>query len=122
MVGPDGRGQAQGRRGALRRTWTEGFEPTLFLYDNYPGGIGLLPPFTHAAPRLVAAALDLVTGCPCPAGCPACVGPVLPGGRGPPHQPQGRGGDGPACWRGVAMGFEERLRRVRGRRPPPRRR
>ena len=65
-----------------------GFEPTLFLYDNYPGGIGLSAPLYDAAPGLVAAALDLVTGCLCPVGCPACVGPVLPGDEDRPISPK----------------------------------
>jgi DEAD/DEAH box helicase domain-containing protein len=59
-----------------------GFEPTLFLYDNYPGGIGLSAPLFDEAERLVGDALGLVAGCPCTAGCPACVGPVLPGDEG----------------------------------------
>ena len=53
------------------------FTPTLFLYDNYPGGIGQSEPLYAMAPRLVRDALALVAACDCRAGCPACVGPVL---------------------------------------------
>ena len=53
------------------------FEPTLFLYDNYPGGIGLSAPLYTARATLVANAFELVRDCPCNAGCPACIGPVL---------------------------------------------
>ncbi|MCB1627533.1 MAG: DUF1998 domain-containing protein, partial [Xanthomonadales bacterium] len=53
------------------------FQPTLYLYDNYPGGIGLSEPlFRHAQP-LLQQAHRLLQQCSCTAGCPACVGPVL---------------------------------------------
>jgi DEAD/DEAH box helicase domain-containing protein len=80
-VGPDGRGQVRGSNGEAAEL-AVGFEPTLFLYDNYPGGIGLSAPLYDDAERLGADALALVAGCPCTAGCPACVGPVLPGDEG----------------------------------------
>jgi DEAD/DEAH box helicase domain-containing protein len=53
------------------------FQPTLYLYDNYPGGIGLSEPLFHHADHLLAEARGLLAGCDCHAGCPACVGPVL---------------------------------------------
>jgi DEAD/DEAH box helicase domain-containing protein len=81
VVGADGRGQIQGAEGEAADLMG-GFEPTLFLYDNYPGGIGLSAPLFDEAGRLVGDALGLVAGCPCTAGCPACVGPVLPGDEG----------------------------------------
>jgi DEAD/DEAH box helicase domain-containing protein len=77
-VGPDGRGQLRGLDGEAADR-EAGFEPTVFLYDNYPGGIGLSAPLFDEAKCLVGDALGLVTGCPCTGGCPACVGPVLPG-------------------------------------------
>ncbi len=77
-VGADGRGQMRDAEGATADL-AGGFEPTLFLYDNFPGGIGLSAPLFDAADVLVADALGLVAGCPCTGGCPACVGPVLPG-------------------------------------------
>lgn len=53
------------------------FAPAVFLYDNYPGGIGLTEPLFNRRAELVRAALDLVDACECMAGCPACVGPSL---------------------------------------------
>jgi DEAD/DEAH box helicase domain-containing protein len=52
------------------------FEPDLFLYDNYPGGIGQSAPLFDAAGRLVSGALELVRACGCESGCPSCVGPA----------------------------------------------
>jgi len=52
------------------------WEPDLFLYDNYPGGIGHSQPLFTARERLLKGALDLVRSCPCKAGCPSCVGPL----------------------------------------------
>jgi DEAD/DEAH box helicase domain-containing protein len=89
VLGPDGRGQVRGEDnadadpGALRR-----FAPTLFLYDNYPGGVGLSAPLFDDAERLVADALELVRGCPCTVGCPACVGPTLAGDTGREDTPK----------------------------------
>jgi DEAD/DEAH box helicase domain-containing protein len=52
------------------------FNPTLFLYDNFPGGIGLSEPLFQCAALLVREAMGLVEACDCTAGCPACIGPV----------------------------------------------
>ncbi|MCX6622867.1 MAG: DEAD/DEAH box helicase [Acidobacteria bacterium] len=52
------------------------FEPDLFLYDNYPGGIGQSEPLYKVRERLFTAAAGLVSACPCEAGCPSCVGPI----------------------------------------------
>ncbi|HKE24732.1 MAG TPA: DEAD/DEAH box helicase [Bryobacteraceae bacterium] len=51
-------------------------EPNLYLYDAYPGGIGLSEPLYRLAPRLVRHTAELIASCGCDAGCPACVGPV----------------------------------------------
>src|SRR5690606_8042646 len=53
------------------------FTPTLYLYDNYPGGVGLSAPLYERRGELVAQARAVVAGCDCQAGCPACVGPIL---------------------------------------------
>ena len=56
---------------------TKEFVPTLFLYDNYPGGIGLSVPLYDLRTRVIAGARSLIAQCGCNYGCPACVGPVL---------------------------------------------
>ena len=52
------------------------FEPNLYLYDNYPGGIGQSAALFKFTPRLLEGAAQLLRACPCEAGCPSCVGPV----------------------------------------------
>ena len=52
------------------------FEPNLYLYDNYPGGIGQSAALYKLAPRLLDGAAKLLEACPCEAGCPSCVGPI----------------------------------------------
>lgn len=52
------------------------FEPDVFLYDNYPGGIGQSAALFGMRQRLLAATRDLIRSCGCEAGCPACVGPL----------------------------------------------
>jgi DEAD/DEAH box helicase domain-containing protein len=63
---------------------TYGFDPTLFLFDNVPGGIGLAPRIHEQAPELLARVRHLLTKCGCEAGCPLCVGAVE---APPPHVP-----------------------------------
>jgi DEAD/DEAH box helicase domain-containing protein len=50
-------------------------EPVIFLYDNYPGGIGLSEPLYGMHDALIAQTRELIDGCPCDSGCPSCVGP-----------------------------------------------
>src|ERR1700722_9320204 len=52
------------------------WEPDLFLYDSYAGGVGLSAPLFRLSDRLFAQTRELIEGCGCEAGCPACVGPV----------------------------------------------
>ena len=52
------------------------YEPNLFLYDTYPGGIGQSAPLFKLTPRLLEGAQKLLAGCRCESGCPSCVGPV----------------------------------------------
>jgi DEAD/DEAH box helicase domain-containing protein len=49
--------------------------PTLYLYDAYPGGVGLADRIYKCASDVFAMALQMVEDCPCEAGCPACIGP-----------------------------------------------
>jgi DEAD/DEAH box helicase domain-containing protein len=50
-------------------------EPRIFLYDNYPGGIGFSEPLFGMHDQLLARTRELIDGCPCTSGCPSCVGP-----------------------------------------------
>lgn len=52
------------------------FEPTLFLYDNYPGGIGLSPQLFEETPLLLEKTMRRISRCECRWGCPSCVGPT----------------------------------------------
>ena len=71
--------------GALERTTRTGgiadakaaitSEPNIFIYDNYPGGIGFSRPLFDMHLVLLDRTRELVDGCPCESGCPSCVGP-----------------------------------------------
>ncbi len=54
----------------------EFFEPNLYLYDAYPGGIGFSEPLYRACPVLLTRTRELIAACPCENGCPSCVGPA----------------------------------------------
>ena len=51
------------------------FQPTIFLYDNYPGGIGFTPLLFDSHEELLENTLRLLQNCECKNGCPSCVGP-----------------------------------------------
>ena len=78
-VGADSRGNARRPDGSRFDPEQGGdrFVPTVFLYDNFPGGVGLSEPLLALAEEIVQGAADLIGQCPCPQGCPACVGPIL---------------------------------------------
>jgi len=61
---------------AVGQETTDTFEPNLYLYDNYPGGIGQSAPLYRLTERLLRQTGELLAGCGCEAGCPSCVGPV----------------------------------------------
>jgi len=54
----------------------EFFEPNLYIYDAYPGGIGFSEPLYRACDTLLSRALELISACTCENGCPSCVGPT----------------------------------------------
>jgi DEAD/DEAH box helicase domain-containing protein len=54
----------------------EFFEPNLYLYDAYPGGIGFSEPLFKVHEILLRKTREMITGCPCDKGCPSCVGPA----------------------------------------------
>jgi DEAD/DEAH box helicase domain-containing protein len=49
--------------------------PTVYLYDAYPGGIGLAERVYRIAEEVFSTAVEMVRRCGCEAGCPACIGP-----------------------------------------------
>jgi len=53
------------------------FIPTIYLYDNYPGGIGLTAPLFDTRQEVLTRSHGLVLACDCVAGCPACIGPIV---------------------------------------------
>jgi len=56
-------------------------EPRIFIYDNYPGGIGFSEPLCSMDDELRRHTRELIAGCECEHGCPTCVGPI--GNTGP---------------------------------------
>jgi len=50
-------------------------EHTIFIYDNYPSGIGFSRPLFDMHEELLARTRELIQSCPCESGCPSCVGP-----------------------------------------------
>ncbi len=53
----------------------------IFVYDNYPGGIGFSKPLFDMHDALLTNTRALIAECECENGCPGCVGPV--GNTGP---------------------------------------
>src|SRR5438105_5096730 len=51
--------------------------PAVFVYERYPGGVGMSARLFETAGAVMAAAHDLVAQCACEGGCPSCVGPAL---------------------------------------------
>lgn len=51
--------------------------PTIYLWDRYPGGIGIARRIFGQETRILEAARAMVKECNCTGGCPACVGPRL---------------------------------------------
>ena len=54
----------------------EFFEPNLYIYDAYPGGIGFSEPLYRSCHTLLNRTLELISACLCENGCPSCVGPT----------------------------------------------
>lgn len=55
----------------------DGIAPTLFLYDQTPGGVGLAERLFEERMELLRRARTMIARCPCAQGCPACVGPSI---------------------------------------------
>jgi DEAD/DEAH box helicase domain-containing protein len=72
--------EAKDLKANARNPWMSGekelFEPNLYLFDAYPGGIGFSEPLFRAHELLVQKTRELIRACPCEQGCPSCVGPA----------------------------------------------
>ncbi len=55
--------------------------PTLYLYDNFPGGVGYSQEIFRIYRDILKAVRKVITDCRCIEGCPSCIGPVQPGGE-----------------------------------------
>jgi DEAD/DEAH box helicase domain-containing protein len=73
---PDPEALGEKQTGVFESRAQQFFQPTLYLYDAYPGGIGLSEPLFHMHDLLVRRTRELIAGCPCEKGCPSCVGPA----------------------------------------------
>lgn len=49
-------------------------KPTIFLYDRYPGGVGLSKKLFETSREMFEQAENMVRDCPCEHGCPSCIG------------------------------------------------
>ncbi len=47
--------------------------PAIFIYDGYPGGIGIAEKGFALIDALMAATHEVIEACPCEAGCPSCI-------------------------------------------------
>ncbi len=52
------------------------YAPNIYLYDNYPGGIGLSEPLFELHHRMLEQTEKMIEHCACASGCPSCVGPA----------------------------------------------
>lgn len=64
------------RRDRISQDAKEFFEPNLYLYDGYPGGIGFSEPLYRSHDILMHRTRELILACECAQGCPSCVGPA----------------------------------------------
>jgi DEAD/DEAH box helicase domain-containing protein len=59
----------------VRAPFTE--RPTVYIYENIPGGVGLAEKLYTESERLLESTIEHVRLCQCLEGCPTCVGPSL---------------------------------------------
>ncbi len=48
-------------------------QPTVFVYDGYPGGAGFTEHGFRVASTWLAATRAAIADCPCESGCPSCI-------------------------------------------------
>jgi DEAD/DEAH box helicase domain-containing protein len=98
MIDPRDLGRTLGDRdepeGQLGSSRGNGFDPTIFLYDSIPGGVGLATRLFDVRETLLAKSRTLISGCGCQFGCPGCIGPEAGDVAGPQASPQRLPGGG----------------------------
>jgi DEAD/DEAH box helicase domain-containing protein len=57
-------------------------QPTVILFDNIPGGLGLSENLYELHHELLVQGYETIAFCECEDGCPSCVGPVGEEGSG----------------------------------------
>jgi len=67
---------ADGDQSKIQNLKCKIFEPNIYLYDKYPGGVGLSEPLFRMSQSLLEKTQKLIASCPCASGCPSCVGPM----------------------------------------------
>ncbi|MBN1665119.1 MAG: DEAD/DEAH box helicase [Deltaproteobacteria bacterium] len=72
-VGTDGKDKPVEEQNAMM----DAFDPTIFIFDAYPGGIGFSELLFEEHDGTLTAAAGLIRNCSCSYGCPSCVGPSL---------------------------------------------
>ncbi len=50
--------------------------PTIYIYDNYPGGVGFSDKLYELHNEMFTTAAEMIRQCGCESGCPSCVGPL----------------------------------------------
>jgi DEAD/DEAH box helicase domain-containing protein len=55
-------------------------KPTIYVYDKYPGGVGLSKKVYTIDQILLEAIYNHINACSCDNGCPSCIGPPLEAG------------------------------------------
>jgi len=55
----------------------DAYDPTVFIFDAYPGGVGFSENLFERHDELISAVRSVIFSCQCEHGCPMCVGPLL---------------------------------------------
>lgn len=53
------------------------YSPTIFIYENYPGGVGFAYELFSIHPEPLIKAREEIQFCSCNTGCPSCIGPLF---------------------------------------------
>ncbi|MCK4836065.1 MAG: DEAD/DEAH box helicase [Candidatus Aminicenantes bacterium] len=67
------------REMSLRKKTDPGyhFEPNIYIFDNYPNGIGFSETLYEKIDTLLNQVLQVIESCKCSRGCPSCIGPPV---------------------------------------------